>query len=139
MTMLTENKLSENQQYQFDYQVQEADLASALPVSDEDRFPAVLATSRMIAFMELAAARLMAPLLAPGQLSVGVGVNITHLAATLGGETIRVRARFLGIDGKLYRFHVSIEDGGGVAGEGEHTRAVVDTGRLLASAEKRRG
>lgn len=41
-----------------------------------DDFPDVLATSR--AFMELAAARGMKSALGPGQLSVGVGVDVRH-------------------------------------------------------------
>jgi fluoroacetyl-CoA thioesterase len=65
--------------------VQEPDLASSLPtelalVESEykDAFPAVLATSRLIALMEVAAARLLTPLLKPGEFSVGVYISITH-------------------------------------------------------------
>jgi predicted thioesterase len=43
--------------------VQPSDTARALSISAEDSFPAVFATSRMIALMELAAARAMRPLL----------------------------------------------------------------------------
>ncbi len=43
--------------------------------SRPDRFPEVFATSRMIALMELAAARAMHPLLQPGHWSVGVGLR----------------------------------------------------------------
>ena len=72
----------------------EADMASALALSVEDEFPEVFATSRMVALMELAAARCMKPLLAPGQLSVGVNVNVTHLAATPKGVRVRAEATF---------------------------------------------
>ena len=72
-----------NDTCEFDYIVEEKDLASLLPLEDGDAFPAVMATYRMIALMEIAAARLMIPLLKEGELSVGVNLNVTHTAPTL--------------------------------------------------------
>jgi predicted thioesterase len=118
--------------------VSHADTAEALSQTAADAFPAVFATSRMIALMELAAARLMKPLLLPGQLSVGVAVNIRHTAATPMGCRVRAVATYLGPEGRLARFRVEAFDEAGPIGEGEHTRAVVATERLLAGAEKRR-
>lgn len=69
------------QTFELDYLVQSSDLAKELSISVDDEFPEVLATSRMIALLELAAARMMKPLLSSGQLSVGVNVNVNHLAA----------------------------------------------------------
>ncbi|MDP2322759.1 MAG: hotdog domain-containing protein [Gammaproteobacteria bacterium] len=114
------------------------DTAQALSTSTEEAFPAVFATSRMIALMELAAARLMKPLLGPGQLSVGVSVHVRHTAATPVGCKVRAVATYLGSDGKLSRFRVEAFDEAGPIGGGEHTRAVVLTDRLIAGAEKRR-
>jgi fluoroacetyl-CoA thioesterase len=117
--------------------VKTEDSAKALAISLEDDFPEVFATSRMIALMELAAARGMKKLLDEGQLSVGVGVEVKHLAATPVGIEVRATATFLGMAGKLYRFKVEAFDAGGLIGEGEHTRAIVSTGRLLAGAGSR--
>ena len=103
-----------------------------------DAFPAVFATSRMIALMELAAARLMKPELQAGQLSVGVSVNVRHTAATPVGCKVRAVATYLGPEGKLSRFRVEAFDEAGSIGDGEHTRAIVYTERLVAGAEKRR-
>lgn len=114
------------------------DTAEALSISGEDAFPPVFATSRMIALMELAAARLMKPLLEAGQLSVGVSVNVRHTAATPVGCTVRAVATYLGPEGRLSRFRVEAFDESGSIGDGEHTRAVVATERLIAGAEKRR-
>jgi len=118
--------------------VSPGDTAEALSISGEDAFPAVFATSRMIALMELAAARLMKPLLATGQLSVGVSVNVSHTAATPVGCKVRAVATYLGPDGKLSRFRVEAFDEAGSIGDGEHTRAIVATERLIAGAAKRR-
>ncbi len=113
----------------------DSDMASAL--SPDDNFPEVLATSRMVALMELAAARAMNSLLQPGQLSVGVVVNIKHLAATPNHTEVSARATFLGIDGKLYKFKIEAFDPGGKIGEGEHSRAIVTTERLMQGARSR--
>jgi predicted thioesterase len=118
--------------------VSQGDSAEALSLATDDSFPAVFATSRMIALMELAAARLMNPLLENGQLSVGVSVQVRHTAATPVGSRVRAVATYLGADGKLARFRVEAFDEAGLIGDGEHTRAVVATERLIAGAEKRR-
>jgi len=117
--------------------VRNEDSARALAVSLEDDFPDVFATSRMVALMELAAARGMKKLLNAGQLSVGVGVDVKHLAATPVGIEVRATATFLGMAEKLYRFKVEAFDAGGLIGEGEHTRAIVSTERLLDGAASR--
>ena len=113
------------------------DMASALSVSSEDSFPEVLATSRMIALMELAGARLMKRMLEPQQLSVGVGVCIKHLAATPNNTEVTAVATFLEMEGNLFKFKVEAFDPAGKIGEGEHTRAVIDESRLLSGAQKR--
>lgn len=113
------------------------DLASALSVDPRDQFPDVFATSRMIALMELAAARAMRSLLAEGELSVGVTVEISHSAPTACGETVRATARYIGQEGKLYLFEVLAEDAGGEIGRGTHRRAIVSTNRLLEGAQRR--
>jgi predicted thioesterase len=47
------------------------------------------------------------------------------------------RPRFVGLEGKLYAFEVAAFDGGGEIGRGRHTRAIVETARLLAGAARR--
>ena len=113
------------------------EMASALCLMPEDDFPEVWATSRMIGLMELAAARCMKPLLDPGQLSVGVGIDIRHTAATPVNNKVWARATFSGREGKMYRFRIEAFDAGGKVGEGEHTRAIITTERLLAGAAAR--
>ena len=102
-------------------------------------FPPVFATSRMIAFMEFCSARFMCPLLKDGELSVGVGIDIRHTVPTLPGEEVTLSSTYLGREGKLFRFKVSVSDKNGVVGEGEHTRAIVNTEKLMKIAAKRAG
>src|SRR5262245_57716728 len=114
------------------------DTARNIALAPTDSFPEVFATSRMIALMELAAARAMRPLLGQGQLSVGVSLNVRHTAATPVGSTVRAVATYLRTEAKLLHFHVEAFDESGSIGSGEHTRAVIDAARLLSGAEKRR-
>jgi predicted thioesterase len=118
--------------------VQSSDTAEALSISAEDVFPAVLATSRMIALMEIAAARAMKSEVQPDHLSVGVSLNVKHTAATPVGCHARAVATFIGVEGKLFRFRVEAFDDAGLIGEGDHTRAIVFTDRMLAGAERRK-
>ncbi len=114
-----------------------SDLASALRLGPEDAFPPVLATARMVALMELAAARVLRPFLGPGELSVGVTVDVTHSAATPEGARVTATARYVGREGKLHRFEVVARDGGGEIGRATHRRALVTSERLVASSRRR--
>ncbi|WP_034255551.1 thioesterase family protein [Aliarcobacter lanthieri] len=126
-----------NDTCEFDYIVEDKDLASLLPLKDGDAFPTVLATYRMISLMEIAASRLMIPLLKEGELSVGVNVNVIHSAPTLEGATIKVKATFIHMEGKLFAFDVEIFDKTGSAGKGTHTRAIINNEKLLEVAKKK--
>jgi len=123
----------------YGWRVGEGDLASVVDPSRPGTYPPVFATSRMVALMEMAAGQCLAPLLDDGEMSVGVVVNIQHLAATPAGAEVSARARYLGRAGKLYRFEVVAFDPGGEIGRGEHHRAIISRERLLAGAAKRRG
>ena len=118
--------------------VQESDLACALSPAHLDSFPRVFATARMVALMEMAAARAMKPVVEEGEVSAGVLVNVTHTAATPVGAKVTATARFLGMSGKFYEFEVAASDGAGEVGRGTHRRAIVEHGRLLEGAERRR-
>jgi fluoroacetyl-CoA thioesterase len=107
--------------------------------SPEDGFPAVLATSRMIELMELAAARRMKPHLREGESSVAIAMNVTHVAKSAVTGRVRVVATPEGISGRMHRFTIHAFDETGLIGSAEHTRAVVVVKRLMAMARRRVG
>jgi predicted thioesterase len=119
--------------------VRPEDLASALPIQTGDAFPPVFATARMIGLMEIAAARVLQPLLGPDELSVGVTVDVSHTAPTPVGAPVTATARYAGREGKLFLFEVSVSDPGGEVGRGWHKRAIVSTERLQSGAARRVG
>jgi fluoroacetyl-CoA thioesterase len=114
------------------------DTARHIALSPGDAFPEVFATSRMIALMEVAAARAMRPLLGAGQLSVGVSLSVRHTAATPVGSRVHAVATYLRTEAKLMHFRVEAFDESGPIGAGEHSRAVIDAARLLNGAGRRR-
>ena len=114
-----------------------SDLASSISVKGGDEFPAVLATARMVALMETAAARVLQPFLGPGELSVGVTVDIIHSAPTPSGVRVIANARYTGREGKLFVFEITAHDAGGEVGRGSHKRAIVESERLVRAAVKR--
>lgn len=114
-----------------------SDLANILNLEPGDSFPPVFATSRMVGLMEVAAARILAPHLGPGEASVGVSVDVAHTAATPPGAGVTAAAKFVGKEGKLFVFEVSASDDAGEVGRGTHKRATVSVERLLAGAARR--
>lgn len=122
-----------------EYMVKPNDLAANLQISKDDDFPEVFSTSRMIALMECSAAKMMIPFLQEGELSVGVGVYVEHLAATLENDIAISTATFIGMEGKLYKFEIEVIDSGGICGKGTHTRAIINKERLINGTKKRVG
>ncbi|MFO1035804.1 MAG: hypothetical protein U1E45_03070 [Geminicoccaceae bacterium] len=116
-----------------------ADTAARLGVDPGETYPEVLATRTMVGEMERAAAKLLRPMLRPGQLSVGVRLEVEHTAPTPVGARVITRARYLGPEGKLHLFEVEACDPGGSIGKGRHARAIVDEARLLAGDAARGG
>jgi predicted thioesterase len=115
------------------------DTAARLGLEPGEAYPELLATRAMIGEMERAAAKLLRPHLRPGELSVGVRVEVEHAAPTPVGARVVTRARYLGPEGRLHLFAVEAFDSGGRIGHGRHARAVVDEARLLAGTDRRRG
>jgi predicted thioesterase len=92
----------------------------------------VLGTPVMIGLMENAAWRLVQPELGEGETTVGVLVNVRHLAATAVGDTVTATAELVEIAGRRLVFRVSARDGRQLIGEGTHERAIVSLERFLA-------
>lgn len=97
----------------------------------------VLSTPSMIALMETAAHDAVAPLLTDGNVTVGVRVDIRHLAATPLGMSVRAHATLIEIDGRRLVFRVEAFDAQEQIGEGTHERAIVDPQRLLARVSQK--
>lgn len=98
----------------------------------------VYATPAMIALMEAAAVAAIAPSLAEGESSVGVSVEVNHLAATPLGQTVRAKADVVSVEGRRVTFQVWAWDGVELIGEGSHSRVIVELARFEAGLESKR-
>ena len=92
----------------------------------------VLGTPWMISFMERVSNRLVAAQLPEGQISVGVHVDVRHLAATPINIEICVRAEVLEVLKNRVKLSIEAWDSQDKIGEGSHLRAVVDKGRFMS-------
>ncbi|HEX8967850.1 MAG TPA: thioesterase family protein [Chloroflexota bacterium] len=110
--------------------VDQASVASAVGSGGID----VFATPSLIALMENAARQAVEAALPVGQTTVGIRVDVRHLAPSPLGARVRARAELLEIDGRRLVFHVEAFDSHEKVGEGTHERAIVDPARLLARA-----
>ncbi|KOV96156.1 thioesterase family protein [Streptomyces sp. NRRL B-3648] len=111
------------------YEVTDDDTAMRLGSGDVP----VLATPRLIAWLEAATVRAAVPFLGTGQTSVGTAVRVEHLRATRVGGEIEVTAEPPAAPaGRRLTFTVRAVDGSGqVVATGEIERAVVDRQRFL--------
>jgi fluoroacetyl-CoA thioesterase len=97
--------------------------------------PYVYATPMMVLHMEMAAGSAIADALPAGFVSVGMEVNVRHLAATPIGGAIRAIARVTGIGAKSVIFDVEAWSEVRKIGEGTHRRGIVN----VSEFEKRFG
>ena len=91
----------------------------------------VYATPCMVALMEGAACDAIAQCLPEGKDSVGIMLNIKHVAATPVGMEVRAEAELTAVEGSKLTFKVSAYDEAGLIGEGTHERAIITTQRFL--------
>ena len=99
---------------------------------------AVLATPEMIRLMEKAAVAAVDHLLPDGYCTVGVAVNVRHLAATPVGMRMRAQAELTAVEGRKLTFRVEADDEAEKIGEGEHSRVIIDLERFKARVRAKR-
>lgn len=93
----------------------------------------VLGTPRLLAWLEAATVAAVEPLLAGGQTSVGVRVELEHLSPSPLGVHVTALASVVEVDGRRLTFEVSARHADGtLVGRGRIARAVVDRDRFLA-------
>ncbi len=99
----------------------------------------VFATPAMTALMEEAAVGCVKAYLAPGETSVGVRLDISHIAATPVGMDVRAEATLEAVEGRKLLFRVEAFDETEKIGEGKHERVIVDCDRFLSRLSRKIG
>ena len=98
----------------------------------------VFATPAMAALMEKTASESVAPFLAEGEGTVGISLNIRHLAATPVGMTVTCESELVEIDRKRLVFNLRVSDGVDLIGDGTHERFIINNEKFMMKAEQKK-
>src|SRR5205809_831268 len=94
----------------------------AIEFADE-AMPAVLATPILIGLMERTARQTLAPILDANERSVGMEIDLRHLAPSPVGATVTVTTRVIRAEGREVTFQVEARDQQEMIARGLHKRA----------------
>ena len=127
----------------FQYRVPESKTVPHLyPEAPElKKMPTVFATGFMVGLFEWACIQAVNPFLEwPQEQTVGVEINVSHLAATPVGLTVTVQVVLQKVEGRMLHFSVMADDGIDKISEGTHKRYIIDepkfSAKVRAKADK---
>ena len=98
----------------------------------------VLSTPMMIALIEKTCRLSVKPFLEEGQETVGTHVNVSHVAATPLGMSVRCETELIEVERRKLVFKVAVSDEDGLVGEGTHERFIIDEARFQSKAEAKK-
>ena len=87
--------------------------------------PAVLSTPKLIGLLERTAREALHPFLQTDERTVGMEIEIRHLAPTPPGARVTCTARVIATEGTTVTFHVEARDEHELIIRGIHKRAVI--------------
>jgi fluoroacetyl-CoA thioesterase len=102
-----------------------------------DGMPAVLSTPNLIGLLERTARKALEPFLEPDERSVGIEIELRHLAPTPLGQSVTCSARVIHVDGRKIGFQIEARDSGGLIARGLHKRAVIRVQAFASQLLKR--
>ena len=95
----------------------------------------IFSTPSMIGLMEHTSVKLTEPYLDENEQSVGIHVDVRHMAATRIGQSVTITAEILEVkDGKIRYAVTATNDQGVKIGEGRHRRAVINQKKFAGGA-----
>ena len=98
----------------------------------------VYATPAMIALIEETAWKSVAPYLEEGQSTVGTRLDVSHVAPTPLGMTVRCETELTEVDGRRLVFAVNVYDEAGLIGKGTHERFIIMSEKFQAKADSKK-
>ena len=94
----------------------------------------VTATTALILFIEVVSGELLHPYLEPGEGTVGVRVEVDHLAPALAGKPVSITAQIDKIHKQRIMLSAQVSQRGTLVMKGFHHRVVVATERFSDSS-----
>jgi fluoroacetyl-CoA thioesterase len=93
--------------------------------------PRIFATGFMVGLFEWACIRAINHHIDwPREQSVGVSINVTHIAATPPGLTVTIKGKLEKVEGRKLTFSLAADDGIDKISEGLHERFVIEAARF---------
>jgi predicted thioesterase len=101
--------------------------------------PAVLSTPNLIGFLERTARETIAPYLDADERSVGVEIEMRHLAPTPIGQTVQCSARIITVEDRKITFQIEARDQHELIARGLHKRAIIRTESFSKRVKEKTG
>ncbi|MDH5372728.1 MAG: thioesterase [Acidimicrobiia bacterium] len=92
----------------------------------------VLATPRLVAWLEAAAVAALDGALPAGSTTVGTRIDLEHTAPTAVGVAVDAIASVVSVDGRTVEFELTARDDHTTIATGRHVRVVVDSEKFLS-------
>ncbi|MFW5644845.1 MAG: thioesterase family protein [Bacteroidota bacterium] len=103
-------------------EVKSEDTASAF---GDEHLP-VLATSRIVAFMEYTALNSVKEYLPDGYSSVGTEIHLSHSKPVSPGAKVTCFSKLTEVEGRKLVFDITLRDSGGLIASAVHTRMIIN-------------
>ena len=134
------DSLQEGLAFRFAFKVPEnKTVPHLLPEAAEfQAMPRVLATGYMVGLIEWACIQAVNPHLDwPAEQTVGIGVNLTHSAATPPGLVVTIEIKLVKVEGRKLTFAISANDGVDTISQGFHERFVIFADKFNQRAKEK--
>jgi len=128
--------------FEFKFKVPENKTVPYLyPESPEfQKMPKVLATGFLVGLFEWACIQAINPHIDwPDEQTVGIQVNLSHVAATPSGLTVTVKGKLEEVEGRKLSFSLVADDGVDMISEGTHDRFVINAEKFNAKMAAKAG
>jgi predicted thioesterase len=104
-----------------------------------DGMPAVLSTPNLIGLLERTARKALEPFLETDERSVGIEIELRHLAPTPLGQQVTCIAKVIHVDGTKIGFQIEARDQRDLIARGLHKRAVIRVQSFANQVQRRSG
>jgi fluoroacetyl-CoA thioesterase len=134
-------ELKEGMVFEFAYTVpKEKTVPHLFPEFPEGRtMPEVLATGFLVGLLEFTCIKFVNPHIDwPRQQTVGIGIQLTHTAATPPGFTVTVKGRLEKVEGRNLAFALEAHDGADAICRATHERFIIDAEKFNAAVAKKK-
>jgi fluoroacetyl-CoA thioesterase len=98
----------------------------------------VFATPAMALMIEQACLEMVEGYLEQDQTTVGIHLELNHLAPTPLGDVVRIKAELVKMEKHVFYFEAKVWDSTELIGEASHQRALIDTERFLRRVAKKK-